>query len=174
MNRRYFLRLSTPLVFYQPAQNLFFTGQADDMIMTVTGPLPLAAMGLTLTHEHLFSTFGLDPEEKTDYDTEQLMATVLPFLEQAKSAGCKTIFDCTAAYFGRHAGILKAFAEKSGLHIVTNTGFYGAAYGRYIPAYVHSQSAEEISNHWLNEFKNGIENTGIKPGFIKLGFNNGP
>jgi phosphotriesterase-related protein len=33
---------------------------------------------------------------------------------------------------------------------------------------VYSETASQIAGRWINEFRNGIEGTGIKPGFIKL------
>ena len=32
-------------------------------------------------------------------------------------------------------------------------------------------NAEELAGLWINEFEKGIEDTGIKPGFIKIGVN---
>lgn len=175
MNRRSFIRFTTPLILYSPVGQIINNTKNDkSFIMTVSGTLDTKAMGVTLTHEHLFSIFGMEAEENTEYDIEELMSVVLPFLQEAKSAGCKTIIDCTAAYFGRNVEILKTLAEKSGLNIITNTGIYGAANGKYIPSYVHSETAEQIANRWIDEWKNGIERTGIRPGFIKLGFNSGP
>lgn len=173
MKRRTFLRATAPLIAYIPLAGSI-QSQADIRFMTVLGERPVADMGLTLTHEHLFSIFGLDPEEKTEYDVPALQSVVLPFLEQAKAAGCKTIVDCTAAYFGRNTSVLKILAEKSGLNILTNTGIYGAANGRYIPAFAYSETAAQLSNRWINEWKIGIDGTGIRPGFMKLGFNPGP
>jgi len=175
MDRRSFVKLTAPLVVISPvigrkAFDQSYTGQ----LMTVTGEIRIDNMGLTLTHEHLFSIFGLDPEEKSDYNVDDLLSTVLPFLEKAKSAGCKTIVECTAAYFGRNAEILKIISEKSGFNILTNTGIYGAANGRYIPQYAHRETPEQIASRWIGEWKNGIGGTGIRPGFMKLGFNNGP
>ena len=175
MNRRCFIRLTTPLILYSPVIQIAIDKKTkESFIMTVKGTVDTKAMGLTLTHEHLFSIFGLDAEEKTEYNIDELISIVLPFLQEAKSAGCKTIIDCTAAYFGRNVEILRTLSEKSGLNILTNTGIYGAANGRYIPQYVHTESAEQIAGRWINEWKNGIEKTGIRPGFIKLGFNSGP
>lgn len=175
MNRRSFISLTTPLILYSTVagQKIFHNSYAET-IMTVNGKLAVEAMGLTLTHEHLFSIFGLDAEDNTEYNIEELLATVVPFLRQAKSAGCKTIIDCTAAYFGRNPGILKTLSQKSGINILTNTGIYGAANGRYIPQYAHTETAEKIANRWIDEWKNGIGGTGIRPGFMKLGFNSGP
>ena len=175
MDRRSFVKLTAPLFVISPiigrkALDHTYSGK----IMSVRGEIPIDNMGLTLTHEHLFSIFGLEPEEKSDYNVDDLLSTVLPFLEKAKAAGCKTIVECTAAYFGRNAEILKIISEKSGFNILTNTGIYGAANGRYIPPYAHTETAEQIASRWIAEWNNGIGRTGIRPGFMKLGFNNGP
>jgi phosphotriesterase-related protein len=148
--------------------------EAESFIMSVNGQIPAADIGLTLPHEHLFSIFGLPAEENPEYNLEELLATVLPFLQEAKAAGCKTIIDCTAAYFGRNVRILKTLSDRSGLNIITNTGIYGAAGGKYIPQHIHSETAEQIANRWIREAKEGIDGTTIRPGFIKLGVNAGP
>ena len=174
MDRRSFVKLTAPLVVISPIiGRKMFDDAYSGKLMTVTGEISTENMGLTLTHEHLFSIFGLDPEEKSNYNVDDLLSTVLPFLEKAKSAGCKTIVECTAAYFGRNAEILKIISEKSGFNILTNTGIYGAANGRYIPQYAYTETAEQVASRWIAEWNNGIGRTGIRPGFMKLGFNNG-
>jgi phosphotriesterase-related protein len=55
------------------------------------------------------------------------------------------------------------------MHLVTNTGFYGAHGNRFIPAKYLELSAEELSHLWVDEFENGIEGSGVLPGFIKIG-----
>ncbi len=60
------------------------------------------------------------------------------------------------------------------MNIITNTGYYGAAGDKYIPKHAYSESAEELASRWINEWKNGIGSTGIKPGFIKIGVDDGP
>ncbi|CAN0594383.1 unnamed protein product [Ectocarpus sp. 12 AP-2014] len=54
--------------------------------------------------------------------------------------------------------------------MITNTGFYGAADDRYIPELAYTSDAKSISKIWIDEFENGINGTDIKPGFIKLAF----
>jgi len=175
ITRRSFMQFVMPVTLLAcVGRKMNGSEEPKSFIMTVRGPVETDDMNFTLTHEHLFSIFGLPAEERTDYDIKELEATVLPYLQEAKSVGCETIVDCTAAYFGRNAGILKVLSEKSNLHLVTNTGIYGAANGRYIPAYVHTETNERIASRWINEWKNGIDNTGVRPGFIKLGINSGP
>src|SRR5262249_39166276 len=62
----------------------------------------------------------------------------------------------------------------TGLHILTVTGNYGALDGRYLPPYVTTDSVEGLAQRWIEEWRNGIEGTDVRPSFIKLGFNGGP
>ena len=98
----------------QTAASLSATGK----IMTVTGPIEPGALGLTLPHEHVMSTFGAELARYPDYDVEALFTSVLPYLKYVKGLGCQALVDCTAAYFGRHPEILYRFSEQSGLYIL--------------------------------------------------------
>ncbi len=142
-------------------------------IMTVSGPVPVTAIGPVLTHEHLFSIFGAEPSRHPDYDDKRLNATVLPALHAVRAQGVRMVVDATAAWFGRDPGRLLRLAEASDLWVVTPTGFYGAAQGRYLPPDVATRSADEIASEWIDEWQHGIRGSGIRPGFIKLGVNAG-
>ena len=142
-------------------------------IYTVSGKIPAAALKFSLTHEHIMSNFGAEAAYVPDYDSVQLFEQVVPYLKRVKSLGVTSIFDCTTAYFGRDVRLLKALADVSGVQIITNTGIYGAANDRYVPAFAYEKSEQEIAGLWKDEFENGIDATGIKPGFIKLAFDNG-
>jgi phosphotriesterase-related protein len=60
------------------------------------------------------------------------------------------------------------------LHILTNTGFYGSAGGRYIPDFVFFATAEDLAARWTSEFLAGISPAGIRPSLIKIGVGPGP
>jgi len=138
-------------------------------IMTVTGPIRPSDMGVTLPHEHiLVDWIGADSTGYHRWNRGQVAETVLPYLLQAKELGVRTFLDCTPAYLGRDPILLKTLSERSGIHIVTNTGLYGAVDNRFIPAYAATETAETLSERWIREFRDGIENTGIRPGFIKI------
>ncbi len=143
-------------------------------IMTVTGPVPAAEAGPFLAHEHLMSIFGAEPAEPATYDDDALEAAVLPALETAHARGVRTIVEATTAWFGRDPARLRALSVRSGVHVVTNTGFYGAADGRYLPPAAHAESAGTIAALWLDEWRHGIGGSGVRPGFIKLAVNPGP
>jgi phosphotriesterase-related protein len=145
-----------------------------EYIMTVRGPVPVEEMGVTLTHEHLFSIFGLDPARHPSYDESAVSASVLPRLKRLAEFGCRTLVEATAAYFGRDPMLLKRLSYASGVQLVTNTGYYGAASDRYVPEHARTDSVDELAARWIREWTEGIEDTGIRPGFIKIGVDQGP
>jgi predicted metal-dependent phosphotriesterase family hydrolase len=147
--------------------------QEKGYVQTVTGKINSEELGFTLTHEHLFSNFGAAPSSIPEYDSALLFNQVLPYLKKVKSTGVHSIFDCTGAFFGRDVKKLHAFSQLSKVNIITNTGFYGAANDKYVPPFAFTMSAQEIADVWIKEFTNGIEGSTIKPGFIKLAFDEG-
>ena len=143
---------------------------SDGIIMTVTGPVPAHSAGITLTHEHILVDFiGADSITSTRWNREEVMNIALPFLMKIKDLGCRTFIDCTPEYIGRDPELLRSLSESSGLNIVTNTGYYGAANYKFIPRHAYSESADQLAARWISEWENGIAGTGIKPGFIKTG-----
>lgn len=150
-----------------------FVYAQESFIYTVKGKINSNDLNTGLTHEHIMSNFGAAPNVTGVYDSTALFKQVIPYLKKIKALGVYTIFDCTAAYFGRNVSLLKMLADSTGLHIITNTGFYGAAKDKYIPEFAFTATAQQIAATWIDEFENGIDNTGIKPGFIKLAFDDG-
>lgn len=142
--------------------------------MTVRGPARPEELGLCLPHEHLFSTFGEDPVERAQYDVQRLMGEVSRYVNSLRFLGCRSIADGTAAWFGRDAALLRRISGATGVHVLTNTGYYGAANDRYVPQVAREENASQIASRWVKEFAEGIDGTGIKPGFMKLGVDAGP
>ncbi len=138
-------------------------------VMTVTGPLPVQAMRTTLPHEHLLVDFiGADSTGYHRWNRNDVIEQVLPFLLEAYEFGVNTFIDCTPAFLGRDPLLLKALSEKSSIYILTTTGFYGAFDNKFVPSFAFEKTAEELAALWINEFENGIEDTGIRPGIIKI------
>lgn len=138
-------------------------------VMTVNGLIPASEMGITLTHEHILVDFiGAAHFDTSRYNKREVIEKALPFLTKIKEQGVKTFIECTPEFLGRDPIILKRLSEETGLQILTNTGFYGANNNKFIPAEMLSKSAEEFAQIWIHEFKNGIRNTAVKPGFIKI------
>jgi phosphotriesterase-related protein len=144
-------------------------------LMTTTGLIKAEHIGISLSHEHILVDFvGAAHIHPSRWDHQEVIRTIKPFLYEIHSLGCKTFFDCTPAYLGRDAALLKKLAQSTGLHIVTNTGYYGAVDNKYLPMHAFSETAEQLAARWTDEFLNGIDGTDVKPGFIKIGVNSGP
>jgi len=138
--------------------------------MTVNGEIPASEMGQALIHEHVLVDFiGADSTGYHRWNREEVVEKVLPYLLEVKELGCKTLLEYTPMFLGRDPLLLKMLAEESGLTILTNTGYYGALDNRFLPENVYTETSREIANKWISEWENGIEGTGIKPGFIKIG-----
>jgi phosphotriesterase-related protein len=149
MNRRAFLAASTATaagVLSGPLRAQGLQAPSTGRIHTVRGPIDVEQMGATLVHEHVLVDFaGAATVSRARYDAGEAFRTILPHLEALHGQGCRTLFECTPAYLGRDPALLRRLSEASGLHVVTNT-----------------------------EARGGIEGTGIRPGFVKVGVDAGP
>lgn len=147
----------------------------DWIIETVVGPVPAREIGLSLEHEHVLVDFvGAAHIEPGRYDPDEVVAVALPHLRRAVANGVKTVFECTPAFIGRDPLLLRRLSEETGIRFVTNTGLYGAANDKFVPAYAYQETAEQLAERWIAESRSGIEGTGIKPGFIKSAVDRDP
>ena len=146
--------------------------ESEPIIMTVLGPIPASAMGITLSHEHILVDFiGADSTGYHRWEKQEVVNKVSPYLEEIQKYQVSTLMECTPAYLGRDPLLLKTLSKNTGMHLVTNTGYYGAHDNLFIPAKFYELTAEELSSIWVDEFENGIEGSGVKPGFIKIAVN---
>ncbi|MCW5979401.1 MAG: hypothetical protein KIT09_15095 [Bryobacteraceae bacterium] len=137
-------------------------------------PLPLLAReGSILVHEHVMVDFvGAETIRPGRYDPNEVFRLARPKLEEAKKLGCVRLLECTPNFLGRDARLMKRLEDAVGLEIWTNTGLYGAADHKFVPAFARAESAEQLARRWIQEFEKGID--GVKPRFIKTGVNKGP
>lgn len=144
-------------------------------IMTVTGPVAPENLGRALPHEHVLVDFvGWEEAGPHRYDRSEVERVVRPHLEVLADAGGDTLFECTPAYLGRDPALLRALSTVTGVQIVTNTGYYGARDDQHVPEHAYSDSVDALAQRWIAEWHNGIGDTGIRPGFIKIGVDAGP
>ncbi len=175
LSRRDFLRRSVigaaGLSLHLAGRCTGWAGSADvGRIITVLGPIPPEDLGVTLPHEHVLVDFvGADKISPDRFDPEDAFTQILPHLRELKALGCRSLVECTPAYLGRNPLLLKRLSEVSGLHLLTNTGYYGASENKFLPAHAHRETADQLAARWLKEWQEGIEGTKIRPGFIKIG-----
>lgn len=145
-------------------------------VMTVTGPVPVEQLGVTLMHEHFtFAYPGWFADESiTPYSREAAEAECLKTLEDVKKFGVQTIVDATAADVGgRDPILLRNLSLKSGVHIIASTGLFpesvGAAnYYKWQSAMRGRNLEEDLYELFSTEIHMGIRGSGVKAGLIKV------
>jgi len=130
----------------------------EPKVITVNGEIPSGAMGKTLHHEHLLVDFiGADSTGYHRWYRDSVVEKVLPYLIEIKEMGYKTLVECTPAYLGRDPELLKILSKKSGIQLITNTGYYSAVNAKFLPEHAFSETASQLAERWINEARNGIE-----------------
>ena len=155
----------------------FWTGRRVryGMILTVLGAVDDVMMGNVLTHEHILVDFiGAAAYDPARWNRDDVIKRVLPYLHEVRRLGCQTFVDCTPQYVGRDVLLLQELSRLSGLHIVTNTGYYGGSDPKFLPPPAFVETESQLAARWIREWDCGIENTAIRPGFIKISVNGGP
>jgi phosphotriesterase-related protein len=142
------------------------TSAAERILMTTAGPVRANAAGFILPHEHLFTDLrGPDKPGYGEADSADVLRVMKPLLAEASKAGVDTIIECTTIGVGRNVPVIAALARESGMQIVVPTGVYGRA--EFAPKKYAAMSEDELARWMMAEIFIGIENTGVKAGFIK-------
>lgn len=137
-------------------------------VQTVTGPIPVESLGRTLIHEHLFIAFpGAQFDPLVKFDRSEFIEEAGRRLVKLRTEhGVNTIVDPCPIELGRDVKAMKDVSEKSGVHIVCTTGFYYEELG--LPIYWRARTVDEIAELYVREIIQGIGDTGVKAGAIKV------
>ena len=136
------------------------------MIQTVTGTIEKRNIGKGLIHEHIscasndftkaFGKKWLDRENLAYYASD-----VLAIVKEKYNLGL--FVDGTPVDLGRDAYLMKNTAENCGVHIVASSGFY------WFPSMEADGNSDiEIAQWLISDCINGMEDTDIKPGILKV------
>jgi phosphotriesterase-related protein len=154
-------------------------------VVTVTGPVAPDTIGTALLHEHVICdmrTLMSDPDARDDRPVTPADAAGLrwnPYslpdnyrledvglaveeLGSFERAGGRTIVDCTPSRY-RDPLKLREVAERSGLDIVMGGGHY---LEKSHPPELGEQPLESIAAEIVDEARDGVGDTGIRPGII--------
>ena len=159
--------------------------------VTVEGPKPADALGVTLTHEHLFLDFdwpGLWPDVsgnpeilgepvslsnlgalRRNYmavrDNARLddIQTTARELSFLKAAGGSTIVDVTPVGLLGRPDLLLELSRMSGIQIIAGTALY---IDDALTEQLRSMTIQEIQALYLRNIQEGFEGTSVKAGHI--------
>jgi len=134
-------------------------------VQTTGGRIDVEQLGLTLIHEHFFSSdeaVSAQWPHIRDRETEHRLA--LESAEAVKSHGVKTVVEPTAMLLGRDVQASKRLADESGLQIVLCTGIY--TYD-HLPQFLLNRGEDFIASLFVHDIQNGIQGSEVKAAFIK-------
>jgi phosphotriesterase-related protein len=137
-------------------------------IQTTTGVARPDELGCTLIHEHVLVGFpGWELDAKAPrFKRAEAMARAVDQMHELQSHGVRPFVDPCPMDLGRDAGFLAELGQKSGMNIVCTTGAYFEAEGNTYT--FRHLTAEQITEIYVKEIEEGIGDTGIKAGAIKI------
>jgi phosphotriesterase-related protein len=134
-------------------------------VETVGGRIDAEQMGLTLIHEHFFSSDeAVTVQWPHVRDRDQEYSLALESAEAVKRHGVRTVVEPTAMLLGRDVPTLQRLASDTGLQIVACTGIY--TYDQ-LPQFLLNRSADFIAGLFVHDVEQGIQGTEVKAAFIK-------
>lgn len=138
-------------------------------LFTTFGSMGLDETGLVLPHEHIFTDLRTpDTEGAGKADKEDVIKKMVPFLHDLQRSGVSVLIECTPEGVGRRPDILKAVSEAADFPLVIATGIYREP---WVPKWVYDYSTLELADWMTKELAEGIGDTGVKAGFIKVSAN---
>ena len=150
------------------------TSGSAGVAQTVLGPLDVAKLGFTLSHEHIAGTADvLKRWPKAWGGRTEFVAKAVDQLKDIQAAGISTIVDLTPYDVGlRDVRLLEEVSRKSGLNIIACTG------QRFFPpklphVSMPARTIAGLAKFFIKEIEHGIDGTSIKAGVIKIGIETG-
>ncbi|MBI3374365.1 MAG: hypothetical protein HY017_21785 [Betaproteobacteria bacterium] len=136
-------------------------------VNTVMGAIHPDELGPTATHEHIvWGPPGWEHDPEWWFHYPQVFAKCLAGLVEYRELGGRSIMCCSGIGLGRDVEFYRMLSKYSGVNIIVPTGFWAAA---GIPNHFLGKSIDYLSDMFVGELTDGIGNTGVRPGFIKVG-----
>ncbi|CAN5799871.1 hypothetical protein BH23CHL8_BH23CHL8_27910 [soil metagenome] len=148
------------------------SAQEEDMgprFYTTAGPLEQSEVGNVLAHHHMFVELGaVPPTAYLEAEPELVYEVIGPWVEDAKALGIGVFIEFTPEGVGRRPDIVKYVADRAELPTMLVTGIYREP---YMPDWALEASVEDLAEFMRKELTEGVTDTGVPAGFIKLSQN---
>ncbi len=136
-------------------------------VATVLGPVDCSDLGVTLIHEHLLIGWpGWDRDPRARFDRRAEIDKAVARLEELRALGVKTFVDPCPIDIGRDVEFAAEVAQRAGMHYVAASGMYKEELG--MPTHFRQMDADTLAELYVREITEGIGNTGIRAGVIKV------
>jgi len=135
-------------------------------IYTTLGPKRREELGMILPHEHVFVDLRTpDQPGYGEAEIAEVVALMVPQIEAIKRQGVTLLVECTTGGVGRRADIDLAVSKAADFPIVVPTGNYREP---WMPAWIAEASESDLEQWMVSELTEGMEDTGVLAGWIKL------
>jgi phosphotriesterase-related protein len=142
-------------------------------VNTVTGPKSSADLGRTLIHEHVligFPGWFMDARQPA-FKRSEAMERVVDAFQELHGHGVRTVIDPCPMDLGRDVEFCAEVSQKSGINLICATGAYVESMG--IPWTFTALPVEAITEAFVKEIEQGVADTGIRCGVIKIATGDG-
>ncbi|GAB2871317.1 phosphotriesterase family protein [Streptomyces mayteni] len=144
----------------------------EPVVQTVQGPVPVADLGVTLMHEHLFVlTPDVQQNQPHLWNEEERVEDAVAKLTGAHELGVRTFVDLTAIGQGRFIPRVKKVAARVPLNIIVATGVYTY---HDVPYFFHYrgpgrlfEGPEPMTELFVRDITTGIADTGVRAAVLK-------
>ncbi len=138
-------------------------------VNTVLGPLDSADLGFTLSHEHItLGAAGTAAAYPGFQDRQAIADAASAALTEAYAGGVRTIIDVTTLDLGRDIPLMQEVSRRSGVHAIPCCGNHLS-----IPRIFWGAPVDKVAALFIKEIEEGIEDTGVKAGIIKVASDRG-
>lgn len=123
-------------------------------ITTVCDEVPSNRLGFCQCHEHIAIRRGRPYEVNPDLCIDDPELSIKE-LELYRKSGGNSIVDCQPAGCGRMADVLRDISERTGVNIVSSTGFHKMC---YYPEdhWIHTCTSDMLADIFFDEIENGM------------------
>jgi len=140
------------------------------VVRTILGDIAPAEMGRTYAHEHLLWSVP-PPYDSHDLDLRlDSVEAAIRELTLFKTAGGHSLVEMTTPELRRAPREMRAISEATGVHIIAATGHHK---GLFSEAYTAGLSVDTIAAQMIRDLTEGMDDTDIKAGVIKIGTGEG-
>ena len=135
-------------------------------IYTINGAVDSSELGPILPHEHLpLHYHGQDDDEFEPGSKYIVREWYVKIFDDLVATPFRTLVDCTMTGHGRDIEFRRQLIGARPIHVVMATGFYIEANQ---PEWAKEKSHEECAELMIRELEEGIGESGVKAGIIKL------
>jgi phosphotriesterase-related protein len=137
-------------------------------INTVLGPIKSEDLGRTLVHEHVLigmPGWFMDARQPA-YNRKEAVERAVDAFQELHAHGVRTVIDPCPMDLGRDVEVIAEVSQKSGINLICATGAYVEEMG--IPWTLAQLTEEQIAEGFVKEIEQGVQDTGIRCGVIKI------